>query len=147
MDYLFYFRNVAVKKNNQNVLPLGLSLSTIGLVLQMCESYYYLGLGGWGLGIKFSSFIFSAGMILCLMSRKNLSIYRRSAVVCGLAWLEKVSFGVYLIHPYVIKALAHSVNHTLWIIEWGQTLFVTLMVIVLFRLILPHRLTFRYLGF
>lgn len=125
----------------------GIVIALFGMVLQIVESNYWLETYGKGIGIKVSSFIFSLGMIMILLSRRVYYGFKSSIFTRAVAWVGEVSFGVYLIHTYSIAFFSRLLISKSWIIMWGLSLGLTLGIIVILHKVIPSPICKRYLGF
>lgn len=132
---------------NNSYLKIGIIIMAIGLTLQIVESDFWLRNYGKGIGIKTSSFIFSIGVILCLLSRQMQVAFKSSRLTQIIACIGEVSFGIYLIHTYCILLFSHIISINSWVIMWGLALLLTLVIIALMRQILPPKICKRYFGF
>ncbi len=118
----------------------------VGMVAQYFEAKFLNGLTGGGFGIKLSSFIYSAALILILFSKKLEDSYDPTSRLSIL--FEKtglISFGIYLTHCHFIKLLrAFSPYHT-WLTDTLITLAASILLVLLLKKILPSTVS-RHLG-
>ncbi len=118
----------------------------IGLAAQYFEAGLLNDLTGGGFGIKLSSFIYSAALILLLFSKRFEDSYSPKSKFSML--FEKtglISFGIYLTHCHFIKFLrAFSPYHT-WLTDTFLTLSASILLILLLKKLLPSGVT-RYFG-
>lgn len=139
---------IFIRKNeDKNFFTIGAVLAIGGFLLQIVEASFFHKFHGGGLGIKLSSFIFSAGVVLMLVSRKRAERFTHSKVSHVLAWIGEVSFGVYLAHMYSFIIVAKIVGDKPWGIFWFSVLAFTLALIWIAKRILPSKFTYKYLGF
>lgn len=122
-------------------------VTVIGFVSSVIESKYYLPVHGSGLGIKLSSFIFSAGVIILLFSESAEKLFRKNYISRGVIYIGEISFGIYLLHIYVCTVLIRLCPMQIWIINWVLTLTITILLIMVVKRIIPQRFATRYLGF
>ncbi len=120
----------------------------LALIAQFFEAQHLniLGSGG-GFGIKLSSFIFSFGLILLLFSEKLERKYNSSLWLNK--WIEKLgnlSFGIYLIHCYVIIVVERIIPSNYWLLDFLLVLTLTSLIILISKKLLPT-VSKRYLGF
>lgn len=122
-------------------------LLSIGLILSMAESYILSMYSGGGLGIKLSTFIFSIGVILMILSEKCEHMFQKSKYTKPILFLGEISLGVYLMHMYALFSLSLIKQRTgIWIVDWGMVLSITLIMIYLCRVILPKKFVKKYLA-
>lgn len=119
----------------------------IGFVSSVIESKYYLPIHGSGLGIKLSSFIFSAGVIILLLSESMEKFFHKNYISRGVIYVGEISFGIYLLHMYVRTVLTRLCPTQIWIINWVLTLTITVLLIMVVKRIIPQRFATKYLGF
>lgn len=118
----------------------------VGLVASVIESKYYLPMHGSGMGIKLSSFVFSAGMIMLLFCEKLERIFRKNYVTKLIIYVWGASFPIYLIHMYVKIILSQFMVLYLWAMSWMVILIISLVIIELLRRLLPAKFAKTYLG-
>lgn len=123
-----------------------LILTIAGLILQILEYQLWMNRGVTALGIKLSSFIFSAGMIWLLFSKKMESAYSENFLMKTINWIGGISFGIYLLHCYVIIGISKILPEIGWIEKWTLVLCITVLMIWIARLISP-KFSVKYLGF
>lgn len=131
---------------SKNTIALGLVLIILGLIGSIVEILYYFPLHGGGLGIKLSSFIFSAGVILLLFSKKPRVLFRQNKLINTICFIGDISFGIYLVHMYVRVGLNRYFQSGNWIIDWLLTLGVTILVVCCIKCFLPEKFASKYLG-
>ena len=145
---IFFMLGIYIAKNpNKDYLTIGITVTLIGLILQIIESKFLLEYIGKGIGIKTSSFIFSAGVILCALSQKTQEAFKSSKITQYIAWIGEVSFGVYLIHNYCITLFLKMTKTDNWFIMWGLSLALTLFIIIVMKRIIPEKPLKKYFGF
>lgn len=143
---LFFYMGLYSKNNRDYQLYWPIFLIVAGLILQIFEYVFFLSRGIIVVGIKFSSFIFSTGIICTLLSSKIESFYASSGGIHILNYIGRISFGIYLIHMFLIKFWHIASGCDIWIINWMVVLFLSIAVIYIAKRIAPD-LSARYLGF
>ena len=117
-----------------------------GLVMSIIESNYLLFHYGKGVGIKPSSFIYSAGMVFLMFASKVEELIRRTgAIYRFIIWIGSLSFGIYLIHCYFISFCVRRLPIDSWLLQWAIALFLTVVFILILRKLLPTKYH-KYLG-
>ncbi len=133
--------------NYKLIIPL--LVLPVGLVLSYVESkhmYQYHG-SGFGFGIKISSYIYSAGVIMLLLNNKIKCLYRTGNFICRIMeYIGRISFGIYLIHCYFIMLLPKFVVIDSWLLKWVLVTSLTISFIAVSRKILPN-IMLKYIGF
>lgn len=121
-------------------------ITILGFILSVIESDYLLDQYGKGVGIKPSSFIYSAGMIFLMFSNKVENLIRRTgAIYRFIIWIGSLSFGIYLIHCYFISFCVSRLPIDSWLLQWFIALFLTVVFILILRKLLPKKYH-KYLG-
>lgn len=111
----------------------------LGLVLSVLESRYLYNTYGTGAGIKVSAFIYSFGAVLLLFAHKTEKIAIRMGFVYNfITYVGELSFGVYLIHCYFLRAIK-LLNCDIWGVRLILTLLVTVIAIIAMRKIIPSK--------
>ena len=145
---VFFMLGVVMSRHPyKHYCNIGIIILIIGLILQISESDFLLRNYGKGIGIKLSSFIFSIGAILCLLSKQMQETFKSSKFTQIVAWIGEISFGVYLIHTYCILLFSRLITTNSWFTVWGISLLLTLVIIALMRRTIPSRICKRYFGF
>lgn len=129
-------------------LRLILLLLLCSLAWEYKESLYLCGFHGNGLGIKLSSFVYSFLLILLLFSKKMEMWYNRwnSVPVKFMAYLGRISYGVYLTHCYVILLAVRLLPDVGWTLRWAVVLVIDVALVVLGLKLFPA-ISKKYLGF
>lgn len=121
----------------------------LGFVLSYVESHYLLSRYSLGFGIKPSSFIFSLGMVLFLMSGKveAFVMARQNSLFKVFEYIGNESFILYLTHCYVIGwILPHTgFLQDYWLTRWLVVVIISLLGIYLMHKLLPAKSKY-YLG-
>lgn len=127
----------------------------IGLIISIAETYFIFKLTNsfQGLGIKIGAFIYSFSVILLLFSL-DFQPKRKYRLWLSMAYIGRVSFGIYLIHIYIlnylIRNLAKGLDFSNYFLEQlfiiSTTTIVCVCIITAVRTI-NKPLSERYLGF
>ena len=132
------------ERNYSIILPIAITI--LGFVLSVIESEYLLVHYGKGVGIKPSSFIYSAGTIFLIFSNKVESLIRRIGVIYKfIIWIGSLSFSIYLIHCYFISFLVKRLPIDSWLQQWDLVLFLIVVFILIIRKIFQTKYH-KYLG-
>ena len=132
------------ERNYSIILPMVIAI--LGFILSVIETDYLLDHYGKGVGIKPSSFIYSAGMIFLMFSNKVENLIRRTgAIYRFIIWIGSLSFGIYLIHCYFISFFVKRLPIDSWLLQWSLALFLTVVFILILRKLLPKKYH-KYLG-
>ena len=132
------------ERNYSIILPMVIAI--LGFILSVLETDYLLDHYGKGVGIKPSSFIYSAGMIFLMFSNKVENLIRRTgAIYRFIIWIGSLSFGIYLIHCYFISFCVRRLPIDSWLLQWSLTLFLTVVFILILRKLLQTKYH-KYLG-
>ena len=132
------------ERNYSIILPMVITI--LGFILSVIETDYLLDHYGKGVGIKPSSFIYSAGMIFLMFSNKMENLIRRTgAFYRFMIWIGSLSFGIYLVHCYFISFFVKRLPIDSWLLQWSLALFLTVVFILILRKLLPTKYH-KYLG-
>ena len=132
------------ERNYSIILPM--VIAVLGFILSVIETDYLLDHYGKGVGIKPSSFIYSAGMIFLMFSNKVENLIRRTgAIYRFIIWIGSLSFGIYLVHCYFISFFVKRLPIDSWLLQWSLALFLTVVFILILRKLLPTKYN-KYLG-
>ena len=132
------------ERNYSIILPMVIAI--LGFILSVIETDYLLDHYGKGVGIKPSSFIYSAGMIFLMFSNKVENLIRRTgAIYRFIIWIGSLSFGIYLVHCYFISFFVKRLPIDSWLLQWSLALFLTVVFILILRKLLPTK-CHKYLG-
>ena len=105
-----------------------------GLVMSIIESNYLLFHYGKGVGIKPSSFIYSAGMVFLMFSSKLENLIRRTGAIYRFTtWIGTLSFGIYLIHCNFVSLIIKLLPIDIWLLKWALVLLLTALMMVTMR--------------
>ena len=132
------------ERNYSIILPMVIAI--LGFILSVIGTDYLLDHYGKGVGIKPSSFIYSAGMIFLMFSNKVENLIRRTgAIYRFIIWIGSLSFGIYLVHCYFISFFVKRLPIDSWLLQWSLALFLTIVFILILRKLLPTKYH-KYLG-
>lgn len=151
--YLFGFYYVLGfwlrKHEKKSYFWLGLSLTIIGYILEIAEHCFYMNsFKQNAFDLQSSMFVYSTGIILMLVSSKAAARFNKNKLSNAIAWIGEVSFGVYLMHVYLIQIVMKAIGHRdPWILSWSLSLLLTLLIIWIAKKLSPQRFTFKFLGF
>lgn len=123
-----------------------IAVIVFGFALECIETYWLNTNYGGGYGIKLSAFIYSIGVIMLILSPKVKAAYKSNKLTSIVAYIGNISFGVYLIHCFVIKGVNYLLPTHSWALSWLLAVILTSIVVTAARKILPLRLN-KYLGF
>ena len=145
---MFFVLGVALGKHptrNYSLLWPAL-ITVVAFVASIFSADYLVETYGKGCGIKPSSFIYSAGLILVLFNRKTEEILsHRNVAFKAIVWIGSISFGIYLMHFFVLSAIVARLPITDWALRASLTLLLTALLIVTLQKVLPKKLH-KYLG-
>lgn len=146
---MFYVQGIYISRMNRNysywVLLMVLLLC---ILLQIIESKYLFTLTGRGLGIKASAYIYSIVVIFLLFSQRLQYMYecKKHFIKRFIEYIGQMSFGIYLIHMFVVLLVSKYLDIHNWIINWGIVLVFTILIIQILKAIFPAKITRKYLG-
>ena len=132
--------------------PVGVLIASLvfSLILQLIECYYLCGIRGDGFGIKASAFLYSFIIILIFFSRRIQIAYESNSpniISSIIEYVGKISFGIYLIHMYIVKVFSKFIGIDNWGIKWLLVMMFSMAVIYSMKKLLPNKITSKYLGF
>lgn len=145
---MFFVLGVALGKNTtRNYSLLWPALFTVmAFVASVVSAEYLVETYGKGFGIKPTSFIYSAGLILLLFNRKTENfLSRNNFLFKAIVWIGSISFGIYLMHLFVLSAIVARLPISSWGLRATLTLLLTALLIVVMQKVLPKRIH-KYLG-
>lgn len=142
---VFYYQGCRLSVSDRNYkLRLPWTITVVGLILSYIESKLLASNFGSGFGIKFSSFIYSYGCILLLLSRKFEQLYHSRTLGRIIEWVGRNSFVIYLFHCYIIIVLNKVPLELSWMARWVIIVTLSIVVAQLLKL-MPSRLRY-YIG-
>lgn len=137
---IFFFIGVCFSERNRNYrLAWPFVLLTTGLVVQMFETKFLINCGNVGIGLKLSSWVYSAGMVLLLFSSKVERIITKDGRIYQmLVKVGEISFGVYLTHVYflIIGSLLHTSN---WVVSFITVALMTILFVIVIKVVFPAK--------
>ncbi len=144
---VFYYIGVYMSEKERDYsLCRPLLLFVFGMVAQMFETKYLMSNGRIGIGIKICSWIYSAGAVLLLFSKKiEVLVNKQSRVYNALVYLGKISFAVYLTHVYFLMVRKTIIPTNNWIVSFVLVAIVISLFVVVIKKLLPTSL-WRLLG-
>lgn len=136
------------QSNRHYSLWVPLFISAFGIFSSFFEGSFLLKYYGGGVGIKPTSFIFSAGMCYLLLSSRMEKLYDNvnSKIAAVIEYLGKNSFILYLLHIHVVK-YAHrilDITHS-WTANFFVVLIISILMIEIIKKLVPSRFHY-YLG-
>lgn len=117
-----------------------------GLALQIIECHWLFSIDGRGLGIKLSSFVFSAGVVWLAFSERLENSYAETRFTAAINYIGRISFGIYLLHVYVIEIWKRLLPAGSWVVDWIAVMCLTVSIIAFVKALNP-RFAKKYLGF
>lgn len=136
-----YYSNL--ERNYSLWLPF--TLLVIGGVTQIIEYNFLSDIGRDGIGLKFSSWVYSLGAILVLISDKVEKLYRDNVLTSFIKYIGDNSFGIYLVHMLTLIIITRFISDK-WVVAWGIAVIASLIIIIVSKMMLPN-LSRKYLGF
>ena len=138
---IFYFIGVYLSdKKRDYSLIWPVSLIVVGFVAQLFEAKYLMSLGSQGVGLKISSWVYSAGMILLLFSSKTERLLTKDNLAYRLmVKLGTISFGVYLIHMYFVLAESALIRFDGWLMSFVVVAVLTIGSVIVLRKVIPSK--------
>lgn len=145
--FVFFMLGVYYSSSKINyTIKQAVSIIVFGFALECIETYWLNTNYGGGYGIKFSAFIYSIGVVMFILSPKVKAFYTHNKLTSLIAYVGNISFGVYLIHCFVIRAVNFILPVRSWVMLWFMTVIITSIICSIARNVLPKHLN-RYLGF
>lgn len=144
---IFYYMGVYLSESQRDyslIIPVVMIL--VGFISQMIETHYLMSIGKTGVGIKITSWIYSAGVILLLFSKKvesAIKLYNKCYLL--IMNLGLMSFGIYLTHVYFLMVQSFFFNSKYWVISFVFVAVITTLFVSVLKKILPSKL-WRLLG-
>lgn len=145
--FVFFMLGVYYSSSKINyTVKQAIAVIIFGFGLECIETYWLNTNYGGGYGIKLSAFIYSIGIVMLILSPKVKAAYKSNKITSIVAYIGNISFGVYLIHCFIIMGVNYLLPTHSWVLSWLLTVILTSMLVASARKILPHRLN-KYLGF
>ena len=140
--FVFYMLGVYYSRTERTYsLKFSIVIVLIGFLLECIETYFLNTRYTGGVGIKLSAFIYSYGMVLLALHPQLEVLYRKNILTSCIAYIGKISFGVYLIHCYFIPVVDRFFYSTSWSLRWSLVSLITIIFIAFARKLLPQRIT------
>ena len=147
VTWFMFFMIGVYYSNKQSATPkFAVSILIIGLILEICETYWLNMNYGGGFGIKTSSYIYSMGVILLILSPQLKSKYKSNHINSIITYIGSISFGIYLIHCLVMMIISRFVHFENWYLYWFISILTTSLIITISRKILPPTIN-KAIGF
>ena len=145
--FVFYMLGVYYSRTERTYsLKCPIVIVLLGFFLECIETYFLNTRYTGGVGIKLSAFIYSYGMVLLALHPQSEALYRKNILTSCIAYIGKISFGVYLTHCYFILVVDCFFYSTSWTLRWSLVSLITIVFIAFTRKLLPWRFT-KYIGF
>ena len=145
--FVFYMQGVYYSRIERSYhLKYSIIIVLLGFLLQCVETYYLNTRYTGGVGIKLSAFVYSYGMVLFIFHPRIVSLYHKNSLTSVVAYIGKISFGIYLIHCYFITVVDRCFFSTSWLLRWLLVSFVTIIFIAIVRKNFPQKIT-KIIGF
>lgn len=145
--FAFYMLGVFYSRKPRNYsLKISIAIVLVGLLLEFIETYFLNTQYSGGVGIKLSAFIYSFGIVLFILHPKVEAFYKENTLTHLIVYVGKISFGIYLIHCYMIPVVDKLTTIDIWFLRWIMVSLVSVIVIAIVRKILPQNIC-KYIGF
>ena len=145
--FAFYMLGVYYSCNSRNYsLITACIIVIVGFLLECAEAYYLQTHFTGGVGIKLSAFIYSFGIVLFVLHPQIETSYKETYFTKLIVYIGKISFGIYLIHCYLIAVVTKFLSIDIWFLRWVIVSLITILVIAIVRRFLPQR-HIKYIGF
>ena len=130
-------------------LKVPITLILLGIIVQFIELQYIDSIyHNFRIGIKASSTIYSAGVILLLFSKKIETIYNNTSenkILKLFDFFGKKSFIIYLCHCYIISIVSNIYYTSLWSFNFATCFISTILFVLLLQKIAPKSI-YKYIG-
>lgn len=138
---MFYYQGINISTNHPKFCVNHLcTVAIVAFVGQLIESYYT------GPGIKATTWIWSYFGVYILYSNKIIEIYSRfRKYFRPLVIMGQYSFGIYLVHVYILIIVEKIASDCLWPIRLIIVITLTLLCVWAADKILPYKIV-KYLG-
>lgn len=120
--------------------------SFVSLFVILMETKFLNSFGCPGLGQKLSSHVFSFCVITILFSPSFQKNYKRTILSRFLEIVGNLSFGIYLIHNYLVFFVRRFTKVDNWMLTWFIVLCTSMILILICQKILPPKWK-RWIGF
>ncbi len=140
---VFYYIGVLLSDDKRDYnLFAPLALLLVGIIWMAA----YIIINHKGVGIRVSSWIYSAGIILVLFSKKIEQLFVSDTILYrGIVEIGGMSFGIYLIHVYIVLFWQHLVPNSNWLISFVIVTLLSVITVAILRAIMPLKI-WRLLG-
>lgn len=149
--WIIFFHQGICMGNSERKYPIYtlIILLILSFILQLIESYYLYKNYHPAFGIKATAFIYSYIILLILFSKQIQVFYesRKNWIFPLIEYIGKQSFGIYLIHCYILTYTSKFINSWNWGVKCLLTIALSIVVIELTKLVLPNKICSKYLGF
>lgn len=147
---IFFWLGVYISRSSRDYnigwILIGVIISFMLMIIETKFRHEAMG-GGYGYGIKPSSFVFSFLMILLLFSKRIEMQYTSSNMINKvLIVMGNYSFPIYLIHCFVIMLVFHFITVPAWVARWSIVVAITMLIVYLARKVLPAKYL-KIIGF
>ena len=116
---IFFFMGIRFSDHSRAFdLKYPIIVIAAGLALQIIECNWLFSIDGRGLGIKLSSFVFSAGVVWLAFSERLENSYAETRFTAAINYIGRISFGIYLLHVYVIEIWKRLLPAGSWVVDW-----------------------------
>ena len=144
----FFMLGIYISFHRQRFsLPVSLAVMFIGFVASVAENYYFKTYHTGGIGIKLSSFIFSTGVRLSLLSPKTEKRYKQNYLTRIILRIGEISFGIYFLHMYVKLGLEYLYFSNNWFLDWCLILIISSLIILISKSIFSFKINQTLFGF
>ena len=143
---IFFVLGVTLQKSKRDYSLVWVVIAIIAsLLLQIIETHYLIKIGAQGYGIKISSFLFSAFIIILFFSNRIERVFNQNSILNKMiVYIGSISFGIYLSHMLVYRVLKYwsffDGWHG-WYIRWIIVLSADILVVVILKRILPEKVS------
>lgn len=145
--FVFFMLGVYYSSEKINyTVKQAIAVIIFGFGLECIETYWLNTNYGGGYGIKLSAFIYSIGIVMLILSPKVKAAYKSNKITSIVAYIGNISFGVYLIHCFIIMGVNYLLPTHSWVLSWLLTVILASILVASARKILPCGLN-KYLGF
>lgn len=128
------------KQRDYEILPWILT-AIIGLALSYVESKMLISFHGKGIGLKLSAQVYSFGVIMLLFSDRIQKLLEGdNRLFRFFTWVGSISFGIYLVHMYVLDGLAGFDITTSWLLNTALVFTMTIGGIYIVKKVVPTRI-------
>ncbi len=117
--FVFFMLGVYYSSSKINyTVKQAIAVIIFGFGLECIETYWLNTNYGGGYGIKLSAFIYSIGIVMLILSPKVKAAYKSNKITSIVAYIGNISFGLYLIHCFVIMGVNYLLPTHSWVLSW-----------------------------